>query len=395
MTTRLVDGNWRSELDAAANTGGDVLRIISPFIKLGALEPLLTRPWRSIQVITRFSLNDFASGVSDLSALRRLIQVGAQVRGIRGLHAKVYLFGDRRAIVTSANLTGAGLSGNHEFGLVSGEKAVVDSACRYFEGLWRGGRQDLLLSAVEDWQAVVRQHLAGGARPGGAGLGDYGAVVNLGLAQPTVDAKFGDASQAFVKFLGEGRNRVPENYPVLEEVRRSGCHWALGYPANKRPRRVEDGAVMFIARLVQSPARMRVFGRAIGLKYVPGRDDATQDDVAARAWKADWPRYVRVHHAEFVAGDLANGVSFEELMDVLGANAFVATQRNAELGAGNEEPRRAYLRAAGVELTSQAAVWLNARLEDAFTRHGHAPADDLAGFDWPVVPASDDPTHKT
>jgi hypothetical protein len=38
--------------------------------------------------------------------------------------------------------------------------------------------------------------------------------------------------------------------------------------------------------------------------------------------------YIRVHHAEFVAGTIGNGVSLNELMDELG-QSFMATQRNA------------------------------------------------------------------
>ena len=35
-------------------------------------------------------------------------RTGARARGIKNLHAKAYIFGDRRAIVTSANLTEGG-----------------------------------------------------------------------------------------------------------------------------------------------------------------------------------------------------------------------------------------------------------------------------------------------
>jgi hypothetical protein len=67
--------------------------------------------------------------------------------------------------------------------------------------------------------------------------------------------------------------------------------------------------VIFIARLTHDPNDIRVFGRAIGMHYVPGRDEASPQDIARRNWKATWSRYVRVHHAEFIAGTMANGVS--------------------------------------------------------------------------------------
>src|SRR2546421_7648773 len=105
MTIRLVEAGWAKELADALRIDASELRIVCPFIKAGALTRLLSPRPRSIQVITRFHLGDFADGVSDIVALRKLLEAGANVRGVRNLHAKLYLFGQRRAIVTSANLT--------------------------------------------------------------------------------------------------------------------------------------------------------------------------------------------------------------------------------------------------------------------------------------------------
>ena len=69
---------------------------------------------------------------------------------------------------------------------------------------------------------------------------------------------------------------------------------------------------------------------------------APPEDIARRRWKEKWPRYIRVHHAEFVAGTMANGISLNELMDTLGSDSFASTQRNATRGTGNTDPRRAY-----------------------------------------------------
>ena len=117
MTVRLVDAGWGTELTAALRADRSEFRVVCPFIKAGALDRLLSRNPGSVQVITRFNLVDFAEGVSDVAALRMLLDAGAQVRGIRRLHAKLYLFASR-AIITSANLTKSALDSNHEFGLV-------------------------------------------------------------------------------------------------------------------------------------------------------------------------------------------------------------------------------------------------------------------------------------
>jgi hypothetical protein len=246
---------------------------------------------------------------------------------------------------------------------------------------------NLTLEQLEAWDETVTHYLATGARPGRpSGLGDHGAKAGIPTAPPVPAPLVADARQAFVKFLGEGDNRMPLYFPTIEEIDRAGCHWAVAYPASKRPSGVEDGALIFISRLTRDPNDIRVFGRATGLRHVPGRDDATPEDIARRSWKATWPRYVRVHHAEFIAGSMANGVSLNELMDTLGSSSFAPTQRNAARGEGNTDPRRAYRQQAAIELSPQGRAWLNERLEAAFEAHGKVPADDLAKLDWPEMP---------
>lgn len=100
------------------------------------------------RIITRFNQQDFADRVSDVAALRVLLDAGTAVRGIRHLHAKLYVFGSERAIITSANLTEAGLSRNHECGMVTdGSHAIAD--CReYFDDLWDRAGEDLSSAAA-------------------------------------------------------------------------------------------------------------------------------------------------------------------------------------------------------------------------------------------------------
>lgn len=388
MTTRLVDAGWSLEIDEALRVESSELRIISPFIKAGALARLLAAKPKTVLTITRFNLADFAEGVSDIAALRHLLECGATVRGIRNLHAKVYLFGSRRAIVTSANLTEAALNRNHEFGLVSEDPDIIAACHRYFDDLWLRGGADLMLLQLDLWDGIVNRNRTEGGRPNRpTGLGDFGADAGVVNPPPTsLPIIVADARQGFVKFLGEGSNRVPLSFRTIEEIERAGCHWAVAYPASKRPRSVDDGAVIFIARLTREPNDIVVFGRGIGMQHMPGRDDATPEDIARRDWKAKWPRYIRLHHAEFVAGDMANGISLNELMNSLGANSFAPTERNAARGEGNTDPRRAYQQQAAVELSAKGVAWLSERLQAAFDRHGKIPVSELNELDWPEVP---------
>lgn len=388
MTTRLVDAGWSHEIAEALRVDTSELRIVSPFIKIGALQRFLVAQPKNIKAITRFNLADFAEGVSDIAALRHLLASGSSVRGVKNLHAKMYLFGSKRAIVTSANLTEAALTRNHEFGLVSEDQEIIAACTRYFDDLWKRGGDDLLPQQLDQWDATVKRHCTEGGRFNHiVGLGDFGT--DAGQISPPLMAPpivFADARQAFVKFLGEGSNRAPLTFPTIDEVKRSGCHWAVAYPTSKRPRKVEDDSVIFIGRLTYGPNDIRVFGRAIGLRHVEGRDDATLEDIALREWKADWSRYVRVHHAEFVAGTMANGVSLNALMDALGENSFAPTQDNALSGSGNTNPRRSYKQQAAVRLSTEGFALLSEQLQSAFVRHGRIPNNDLDQLDWPHIP---------
>ena len=375
---RLVSAGWDRELMAAIRADPSEIRIICPFIKKGALEYLLSHRPGGVQVITRFNLNDFADGVSDVEALQMLLDAGASVRGIQNLHAKLYLFGTSRAIITSANLTKAALIRNQEFGVVAEDEAVIAYCQGYFDGLWRRG-EDLSRDLLDSWAATITQRRVAVGRPNRArGLGDFGAKVAplpVSLSDTVVAA-----DQAFIKFLGNNDERVPVSQAIIEVIKHEGCHEVLAYPATKCPRSVEDGAVMFMARFTDE-RDIRIFGRAVGMKYHQGRDDASDGDIERREWREKYSKYIRVQNAEFVAGTIANGISLYKLMNELGSDSFASTQRHAASVTGNTDPWLAYRQQPAVELSPQGVSWLGERLQAAFDAHGKVPQDALDQID--------------
>jgi hypothetical protein len=200
----------------------------------------------------------------------------------------------------------------------------------------------------------------------------------------------GAMQAAFVKFFGRAGTRTAPDAPVLDVLERTGAHWAGTYPRGRRPRSVRDGDRMFMAQLVtvRGVADIAVFGRAVALAYVEGRDDAGPEDVERRPWKARWPHYVRVRDGEFLAGTLADAVSLGELMDALGAEAFWSTQRNALAGRGNVEPRASYRQQPAVRLSHEGREWLEARLDEALATCGRLGRRELARLDWPATPSA-------
>ena len=384
---QLVDSGWNKIFQEAVEADRTELRVVCPFIKSRAAEHLLAgrRP-DLIRIITRFHLGEMCDGISDTKALRLFLKNGAKIRGIRNLHAKLYLFGDKRAIVTSANLTEAALLRNHEFGFVSNESGIIERCREYFDALWKRAGNDLDLARLQGWETRIQGVRMAGSRPSAtSGLSDEGTDAGLVLSGVIRTPGVGETPQSFVKFFGEGNKRASLDLAVFEEVQRSGCHWACTYPKNKRPRQVEDGAVMFMGRLVENPHDIVIYGRAIALSRAEGRDEASAEEIKLREWKKDWPIYVRVHHAEFVAGILENGIRLSALMDELKADSFISTQGNARKGSGNTDPRSAYRQQAHVQLTTEAFAWLNHQLELAFAKHGKLTPAELNTLDWPKV----------
>jgi hypothetical protein len=156
---KLLVGRWGTELRRLLDGTQTRILIISPFVTsvaVSTLRPLAESKRVSCRLITRLNLNDFRSGVSDLAALRQLVEMGVEVRTLKGLHAKVYVFDDREAVVTSANFTGGGLSNEHEWGGLLSKSDCVEP----FEestALWGRLKRTLVVGDIDAISANLEE----------------------------------------------------------------------------------------------------------------------------------------------------------------------------------------------------------------------------------------------
>ena len=74
-----------------------------------------------------------------------------------GLHAKVYIAGRSAALVTSANLSGGGLTNNVECGVVLQDREAVAALVEHFNLEWRRAapvaEEDIVARARVGWKA--------------------------------------------------------------------------------------------------------------------------------------------------------------------------------------------------------------------------------------------------
>ena len=140
-----------------------VLLGVAPAPGLGAQVPishfeLALQGLRTERDLARFPPSRSAAKLLDLDEWLARPEVQVRRYTDRFLHGKAYLFGNRNdaraALVTSANLTGAGLFNNLELGLVQYDPSVAKQAIEWFDLLWTDAQdfksdlRDLLFPAV-------------------------------------------------------------------------------------------------------------------------------------------------------------------------------------------------------------------------------------------------------
>lgn len=257
--------------------------------------------FKDFELITRFNLNDFASNVSSLDCLKYSVEEGANVFGIQGLHSKIYLFDDRSAIVTSANLTDNGLKRNHECGIFTSDPTMVKTIIDHFNDLKIAGKK-LTITMCHRWQDELLK--PGIVKPKSLELPDCGTVM------PAVD----EYKTYYVKFFGAAEYRVPLSFTVRGEIERALSHYACGF--KKQPsssfKMSKDGDVIYMARMV-TPNDYAIFGKAEAIKFVAKRDKASKADIAERPWKEEYTNYLRVRNCTFVDATLNDCDQSEKL----------------------------------------------------------------------------------
>lgn len=127
----------RRELAQEVSQARTELHIISAYCKERGLEWIdshIHNPLQSKKLLVRFLPTDIISGATDFSLYERCKALGWQMYVCFDLHAKTYVFDQKRCIVGSANLTQKGLgidvAGNFELSAVvnieEGDMAKID-----------------------------------------------------------------------------------------------------------------------------------------------------------------------------------------------------------------------------------------------------------------------------
>lgn len=149
---KILKTPWKDELMEMVSGARHSIKIMAPFVKASICETLLHHKSAKakLELITSFKLSSMYAGSLDLKALEQLISHKAMVKNYPPLHAKVYLFDEQKAVITSGNLTNGGLLRNYEYGIYTTDKTLVQEVSHDFS----------TLSAHEYTSTVKQQDIA-------------------------------------------------------------------------------------------------------------------------------------------------------------------------------------------------------------------------------------------
>lgn len=133
---------WTESLRELVSQVENNLMLVSPFVKRSKVDEIVAELTRrgvkdklQLVMLTDLRPESTLTGSMDMEAL---VTLGRSIPNfvlthLPSLHAKVYIADRKKAIVTSGNLTNAGVSGNIEYGVAFSDESVVSHIREDFE----------------------------------------------------------------------------------------------------------------------------------------------------------------------------------------------------------------------------------------------------------------------
>lgn len=149
---RLLTNPWKKDFLNLVENAQNSIKITAPFVKENICKELFNVKSKqtSFELITSFKLSNAFLGSLDLSGLEYILDHQGIIKNYPRLHSKIYLFDDKKAVITSANLTNGGLSSNFEYGIFIEDEKLVNDISKDFN----------LISNNEITGIVKKEHIA-------------------------------------------------------------------------------------------------------------------------------------------------------------------------------------------------------------------------------------------
>ncbi len=127
---KILKNPWKDNFIELVSESKSSIKITSPFVKKNICDDLLLAKPKNVKLnlVTSFKMLNVYSGALDLQGLESIINNNGIVQNYQNIHSKVYIFDDKKIVITSANLTNGGFLKNFEYGVFSNNKELVNQA---------------------------------------------------------------------------------------------------------------------------------------------------------------------------------------------------------------------------------------------------------------------------
>ncbi len=377
----ILIGPWNTFLMSELQKTKDTLRVISPFISKDGIDVLLEGLGRGIstRLITRCNSSDFISRVNSAHALKSLVDSSGRIRvQDRYLHSKLYLFDSRLAVVSSSNLTYAGLNKNAEIGIVIRNPSMLQTLEDHFEYSWDKLSEDL---DKEDIQSIIdhikqlTHHLEGNGQPSPE-IRDWGKHLSpneedLGQeSEKRYTPSTTGGSKHWIKFIWRRKDPAPIDREIEAIAKYQGAVTFPSHPGH--PRNIQSGHSVYhtaIAKTYRGNDWL-VYGRGIvASDHRDGIDEFPKHLLSKYTMIARYPYLIWLDNIELIGGRIQDGISLHDLFRQLRDETFVRSVVNANRGEHNTF-KKVMRRQSHLELTPTAVTLLNEKMERAFATYG-------------------------
>lgn len=344
MSVEVLTQNLQKQLFASFRKGEKNIRIISPFLseKMAAHLITITKQYHiPCEIITRFSLDDFWSGASDLNAIERLLCVGINVYQIDNIHTKLYLIDNQTAFVGSANFTNRGLNPKHELELemlikIYDDPNTITELNQYFLDN-RVEKAIISHQMIEQAKEELSIHPPS-PKPPKFHKYSYEKPIEKLTQKQRIWIKFEDSSQS-----------PADRAERITASRQKTTNFSL----RRKPVKFSEGDILFIAKHSKD-------SKGKPMPIIVARANCHKFDPSQKLQEeTQWPYYLNLYNVKTIEGPVSNGIELRELIEDIGNETYINTVGDNR---STEDLMHTHRQQASRELTEKAKEYLDHKL---------------------------------
>ncbi len=364
-----------------SNTKNDILHLLEnvkksfymvcPFIGINTskmLVDLIKKKDIKATIITRFSRNDFFSNASSIEGLEILKGVGCELKAVKRLHTKLYVFDNDAIILGSSNFTDGGLISNLELNiLIQDERNIINHGIAYFNEINISIEKEYFITKEMIQEEInYLNSLGNNKRPKFPESTDFGKeliskkkndmIEELLSSKPSVRIT---NTNAWIKFEGYSDHRRAKNNVSLDIVLNEDDCYRTHFPS--KPTGYKNGDMIFIARNSWDKNGNKapmIYGYGITRKFERQNVMSQEQQEKNENFKR-WPYFVYVEKFRFIDTKLLDGISLLDMLKEVGYNSYPGSSKRKS---SFEELKRIHGQKDKLRITDDAKEYLLMRL---------------------------------